>query len=76
MTPTDCDDQEPSGARRQASCQEQGGRRQALSGEDYLLFSAPARKLKNTSLSKGEEWSDSSVFVCYLSVGNSQDDKG
>ena len=29
-------------------------RRQTLSGEDYLLFSAPARKLKSVILTKGE----------------------
>ena len=29
-------------------------RRQTLSGEDYLLLGAPARKLKSVTLTKGE----------------------
>lgn len=29
-------------------------RRLALSGQDYLLFSAPQRKLKSVTLTKGE----------------------
>ena len=52
-------------------------RRQTLSGEDYLLFSAPARKLKSVTLTKGEtpeEWQLHDI--CYLSAGSSQDDKG
>ena len=43
----ECDDQEVSGGSGPI-------KRQALSGEDYLLYSAPARKLKSVTLTKGE----------------------
>lgn len=51
MSPNECDDCDDT---ESVSGLSGPIRRQALSGEDYLLFSAPARKLKSVKLTKGE----------------------
>ena len=51
MSPNECDDCDDT---ESVSGLPGPIRRQALSGEDYLLFSAPARKLKSVKLTKGE----------------------
>ena len=51
MSPNECDDCDDT---ESVSGLSGPIRRQTLSGEDYLLFSAPARKLKSVTLTKGE----------------------